>query len=346
MMSTAVSVATRASVRPLAVALGLLVLTGYLGFLAVGRLVDSSGQLALPGLRDLYLFLGLPVAGLLGLRVLGGGRLDEAAVARGGARWSAVWAGVTGICLLFTTARAAGVGVWELASSWDNLIPVMANDNTVLAQSAVLWVALLVAFFGPSLTTRRENAALLVLTLVAVLGAVPTAFTGARHGGHPFHPFVVASAVAQLLAIASWLGAAIALVSHRWLLAGAPAVLLRRYAVGASVAAAVMAVAGLVSRTASLSGWNEVWTSLPGRVILAEAVLVGLVLYVGSRHRRRMVESLADSAPHGSAPGPSMFRQTEGGLPNRNMLYLLVGSDVVLGLVVLTLSVTGTTGSG
>lgn len=286
----------RSRARELGAAVPSLAVTAALFGLA-GLLVQRWSEQAtavpvgwqLPSAEALFLVPGAPVVGLLATRALGGGRLRSPAdqhLMRMASRWSAGWAAVTALWFGRTVADLQGVPLTGLRPA-DNLVAVVAASDAAVGQWTVLWVALLVALFGERFSSRPVVTGLLVLTGAALLVGMPASVAAAHSHPGADHPLVLATAAGQLLALAVWVGALVALPHLRVVACPGPASLART---GRLVTAAVV-VLGLTGVLDGLLLPVEDGAS-PIGLALGQVAAVGLVTAVGHRHRRRSGEVL------------------------------------------------------
>lgn len=308
---------SRVRVRDLGAAAPSLVMTSVLAGLAVVVLLRWWQQGAalpaswlLPPVETLFLLPGAPVVGLVALRTVVGGRTRSMAgqhLMTMASRWAVLWAVTTAVWLLRTVSDLYGGGLSGLAAA-DDLVAVVSSSQPAVAQVTLLWVALLVALFGSRLGGWRESAGLLALSAAVVLAAVPTAGVGdARDTAS--NPAVLLVAALQLVAVAVWLGALVALPHLH-----TPAYQLRYHltrfgdllSASALVVGAAATVAGLLR--------PEQATPLP--LAVAQLAAVGLLATVGHRHRRRTLEVVA--------AGRGLL-----------LVGLVVGEVVVMGAVVM-----------
>lgn len=284
---------TRTRVRELSTLLPSLLTTGVLTGLAVlvavrwwqgGATLPFSWSL--PPLETLFLLPGAPVVGLLALRAMIGGRSRSVAsqhLMTMASRWAAVWAAVSAVWLVLTVAGLYGVGVTGLLAA-DNVATVIAASDDAVARVTIVWVALLVAFFGGRLGSWREALGLLALTATTLVSGVPTAaLAGHGHGGGDIHPFVLVLAAVQLVGLVLWLGA-LAAVPHLQTPAYQMRYHLTRF--GDLVSGSALVVGG----SAVVVGLLLPEGSTPVALAVAQLAGVGLVATVGYRHRRRIVE--------------------------------------------------------
>src|SRR3712207_2676347 len=163
----------------------------------------------LPAAEALLLLPGAPVVGLLALRVTVGGRNRSVAsqhLMTMSSRWAAAWAAVSAVWLAMTVSDLYGGGVSGLLAA-DNVAAVVASSNAAVAQVTIVWVALLVAFFGARLGRWHEGLGLLALAATALVAGVPGS-TVVSHGHESAsHPLVLVLAAFQLIALLVRLGA-------------------------------------------------------------------------------------------------------------------------------------------
>ena len=283
---------TRARVRELGALLPSLLTTGVLTGLALlvgvrwwqaGATLPFSWQL--PPLEALFLIPGAPVVGLLALRAMIGGRSRSVAsqhLMTMASRWAGVWAAVSAVWLVLTVSGLYGVGLSGLLSA-DNVAAVIAASDAAVAQGTILWVALLVAFFGSRLGSWREALGLLALTATTLVAGVPTVSVAGHGHDSATHPAALVLAAVELVGLVIWLGA-LAGVPHLQ----TPAYQLRHHLTrfGDLVSAAAL----LVGASAVVAGVLLPTGSTPVALAVAQLAGVGLVATVGFRHRRRIVE--------------------------------------------------------
>ncbi len=284
---------TRTRVRELGLLLPSLLTTGVLTGLAAligvrwwqnGAALPFSWQL--PSAETLFLLPGAPVVGLLALRGMIGGRSRSVAsqhLMTMASRWAVLWAAVSAVWLVLTVSSLYGGGITGLLSA-DNLTTVVATSDAAVAQVTIVWVALLVAFFGSRLGNWRESLGLLVLTATALVAGLPTVAAVPGHGhDSSTHPSVLLLAAVEVVGLLVWLGA-LAVVPHLQ----TPAYQLRYHLTrfGDLVSAAALLVGG----SAVVAGVLLPQGSTPVTLAVAQLAGVGLVATVGFRHRRRIVE--------------------------------------------------------
>lgn len=242
----------------------------------------------LPPAAALSLLPGVPVLGLVALRLVIGGRTRTVAghhLMTWAARWAWVWAGATAVGLLVTLRGLVGVPLTRLVGV-DDLLAVAAGSPVVRSGVEVLWVALLVALFGTRLGGWRESSALLVLTGAALVAGLPVG-TAVAHDAGPVPPVVAVVGALQLLALACWLGA-LAAVGHL----RTPPYLLRHHL--GRYGSLVTAVALLTGAAGVLAGLLAPGSGTSPVVGAAQLAGVVVVVAVGHRHRRRAADVVAE----------------------------------------------------
>lgn len=213
-------------------------------------------------------------AGCLLLGLGGLGYLEAA-----GARWliaatAGCWGAAALIAAWLQLAERAGVGAFEVRAG-----DVVLGTSSGLAQLVGVGAALLILAwawrpFGPEI----------LVAVSAAVGIAAVAISGHAAAG-PWLPITVG---AHALAAAWWVGSLTALaLSVRG--RGGWARSLTVFSGYALIAAAVLTVTGLVSAVGVLGFGPEWWTTGYGRVVLAKAAVLAVLLGLGGWHRRRWV---------------------------------------------------------
>ncbi|WP_157970746.1 copper resistance D family protein [Nakamurella deserti] len=229
---------------------------------------------------------GIAVVGVLFVRCLTATRHPDPAgphLRRVALRWAWVWlAGATALSLL-TLSELAGVPAAEVLSR-PELMRALIGTDRFMAGAVTLWVALLLVLF----VERVSGALGTWLLAVAAAGALlPGALTG--HAAHHDNAIVVSalSLGVHIVAAGVWIGGLLALVVH---LRKFPEQLRRaipRFSAAALVCVAAVGASGLLAGILMLDGWEALWTSPRGHLILAKTVALVLLVVIGHLHRRR-----------------------------------------------------------
>lgn len=221
-----------------------------------------------------------------GVARFGGGSGSDLRLAIGG--WGVA---VVGLLLLGDAQRRASGG------SLGDLLGTAVGE-------ALLWRALALALAGVALllarqAPRRRRAALAPAALGA-LGAI-VAHVDAGHaaaGGWPWL-FSVGAQVAHFAAAGVWLGGLAALLlGMRGATAADRSAAVRRFSALALAMLILVFLTGTLRAFDELAAWSELWSSGYGRAILAKLALLGLIVALAARNRRRNV------ARAGTDPGP------------------------------------------
>jgi hypothetical protein len=276
------------SLSALATATALLALAGLLALRWWQQTTAVPLSWQLPPAEALFLLPGVPVLGLVALRAVVGGRMRTVAghhLMSWAGRWAWVWVATTAAGLLHTVRGLYGVPLVELLAA-DNLLTVAAGSEAVRSSVIVLWVALLIALFATRLGGWRESLAVLVLSGTALVAGLPVDPLLAHGHAETAHPVVAVVGAVQVLALACWLGALVAVGHLR-----TPPYLFRHHLLRFGVL--VSAVALVAGAAGVLAGLLAPQTPASWVVGAAQLAGVALVAVVGYRHRRRAVEVVA-----------------------------------------------------
>lgn len=288
------------------VVIGVLLLAG-MGAVIVARWLTGTGYQPAPfGLTDpgqltavglpiaqfVHEIAGVAVVGLLFLRCfLLPPRADSAhrhlnAMAT---RWGWLWVGSTLVWIVLTISETTGLPVTKLPGN-PEVVGIVLGVNRVLAEIATLWVALAIALFAGRLTGRSSTGAALLLAAAALL---PSALTG-HAGHHNYSEVAVVSLGVHLVAAAIWVGGLLALVVHMRGFPNELRLAVPRFSVVALGCVVAVGLSGAVESVVLLDGWTALWDSERGRLMIAKAVALAVLIVIGFWHRQRTVEQASN----------------------------------------------------
>lgn len=183
---------------------------------------------------------------------------------------------------LVTVGRQAGLSVWESGAFWTS------GTAFAVAWWCPLAAAVLTAFSFLRTQNGRLGCAVDTAKAVAAV-ALAVRFPLAGHAAAEGHAgWSVVLHALHLIAAAVWLGGIVGLLAtaRRDRFAGGSwKEMLRRFAVVAPIAWAVMAVGGGVLAAARLPAWRLWWTTDYGRVALVKAAVLLLIALAGALQR-------------------------------------------------------------
>jgi putative copper export protein len=257
-----------------------------------GRLTTTG----LPVAKHLHEIAGMAVVGLLLVRSLmsGGRGAASAHLVAMVARWSWVWAGSTLVWAVFCLSEVTGVPVSQLASR-GSMTAVVAGSPVILAQTATIWVALGLALFAAHLASRAHAAAALVLATAALLPAALVRHVEHRSVHDHDNPAVAAVALISLalhiVSASFWVGGLLAVVVHLRGFGRQIREVVPRFSGAALLFIVVVGLSGIVQSAATVQGWDAVWNTDRGHLIMIKSVALALLMLIGFAHRRYTVEA-------------------------------------------------------
>jgi len=205
------------------------------------------------------------------------------------AGWAWVWAGSTFGWIVLTLSDLTGLPLAALGTRADAILLLVGTDR-FMAEFATFWVALAIALFGARL--RRPSFALVTL-VVATAALLPSALTG--HSGHHANTEIAQLSLGvHLVAAAFWVGGLLALVVHLRPFPGELRAALPRFSTAALVCALAVGLSGVVESVVLLEGWDALWHTSRGQLIVAKTVALVVLVTIGYWHRRRTVPAAAD----------------------------------------------------
>lgn len=249
---------------------------------------ESADSSKLELLARLIFIVGL--VALLGGTVagaarFGGSRGTDLTLAAAG--WAAALVGL--LLLAEAQRRTAGSSLGELLDS--------------AVGRALLWRALALAGAGLALLVawRAPRARRLVLgaAALAALAAI-VAHVAAGHAAAGSWPSIVAIAAqsAHFAAAGVWLGGLAALLlGIRGAPSAAKAAAVRRFAAVALAALLVVFATGTLRAVDELSSWGDLFSSGYGRALVAKLLLLGAIVALAVRYRRRVATAGTDLGP-------------------------------------------------
>jgi cytochrome c oxidase assembly factor CtaG/putative copper export protein len=204
-------------------------------------------------------------------------------------RTSVVWAALSVLLLVLTVGEIVGAPGWTV--SVDDLRQVAAT-GTVAPRlvAAALAAVIAAAALGATSPTRARW-----LTLAALVALVAPAVTGHAASG-PDHVTATSGLVVHVLAAAAWIGGLAGLVLHVRRSPDALAASAARFSVLAVGAFIAVAGSGVIAATARLGTSVAAWTSGYAALVLAKAVVLLALGWVGHVHRRVTLPQLAGGA--------------------------------------------------
>jgi putative copper export protein len=257
----------------------------------------SLTRWALPGSRAIIDLTAVCAVGTLVLAVLlptSGGELTAQArhLMRAASRWASAWLVGSLLAVPLTISEITARSVPAVLR--DGLLREFAfSTGQTQALLFMAWLAGLVAVCAGTIRRRTAAWALLALAVAALL---PPAFTGhAAHGDR--HVLGVVGLTVHISAMALWCGALLVLLTQSRTLTSVLAPVTARFSRLALVCFVTVAVTGLLTSWSRLAQPSYLWTTDYGRILVAKAVLLSLLGFLGWRHRRRTLPALRAGRP-------------------------------------------------
>ncbi len=204
-------------------------------------------------------------------------------------------------------------------------LAIIGNTNwgrTRLAVSAIAFVAILVSF------TRHPVLDVSVRAVaIALLGVLPLLGHAASSSNVPL---AYTLGVAHAAGAGIWLGTLALLAPTWWMGLHSTIVMLPRYGRIALFAAPVVVISGALTVWTRLESPAELLSTTYGRLILAKASLVVIILIFGARHHRRLTRPM--DASHDAAGAVLDARVLEAHASRRSLVLELLLAVLVLAL--------------
>ncbi|MFB6901077.1 cytochrome c oxidase assembly protein [Streptomyces hydrogenans] len=169
------------------------------------------------------------------------------------------------------------------------LLDFVATDSRGTAHALTATTAALLATFGPGVTTAGWARFWL---LAALAGLLPPAFTG-HAAGSAGHDAAVVSLAVHLVGVTLWVGGLAFLLPVVARRHPDAAVAVRRFSVLAGAALVAVGAGGVVGAVIRLPGWDALFTSAYGRLVLVKTAVLVLLGLAGAWHRRRSLVAIA-----------------------------------------------------
>ncbi len=223
-----------------------------------------------------------------------GGLLSPSArrVLRASAATSAVWS--VGSVALVAASTAALV---DVPVSTVLRVPSVTGLAWQLPQVRALvlmaGVGLGVAAAAPLVRRTLTARAMLPLVLAAIACLAVTGHASSSSS----HFWAAQSVLVHVLAVCLWLGGLAALLAHRGLPGGLPALAVRRFSAVAAVCFAAVVLSGAIGAGVRLGLSVDAWRSGYGALLGVKVVVLGVLGAVGLRHRRVTVPRLERGEP-------------------------------------------------
>ncbi|WP_422769827.1 cytochrome c oxidase assembly protein [Plantactinospora sp. WMMC1484] len=202
---------------------------------------------------------------------------------------AAGWAATALVLIVLTVsdllgAPPSGLGVAAVVSFATSI----SQGQSLLLQAGLAAAVAVLSWVGVSRTAAAATAG---LAMVAVL---PPAFTG-HAAGAGNHQIAVTSLALHVLAATVWVGglAALLMLRRSAMLAEAAA----RYSRLALACCLGVAVSGVANAWVRLCGWDQLWQSRYGWLVLGKAGALLLLGGLGAAHRRRTLPALRAGRP-------------------------------------------------
>jgi putative copper resistance protein D len=279
--------------------------------LALGGGVTAG---TLPGLTDPGALTrwGLPLAtlvldgaatvtvGLLLLAVLMPARTDELApdalrALRLASAWAAVWAGAAVVVHLLTLSDLVGLPLAQAVSGSS----LTTFTLSVEQGQAYTVVALLAATLVPTTRLTLRPGGALALLILGVATLVPRALIGHSATGD-YHHTATTSLIVHVVAVALWVGGLVALAWYAGTRPSAATLARTAHAFSPVALGSVVAIgaSGVLNAVVRLEGAGDLVTTAYGRLVLLKVAALAVLIWAGSRHRRRTLTELDQGRPH------------------------------------------------
>ncbi|MGW5000687.1 copper resistance D family protein [Streptomyces hydrogenans] len=198
------------------------------------------------------------------------------------------------------------------------LLDFVTTDARGTAHALTAATAVLLATFGPGVTTAGWARFWL---LAALAGLLPPAFTG-HAAGSAGHDAAVVSLAVHLVGVTLWVGGLVFLLPVVARRHPDAAVAVRRFSVLAGAALVAVGAGGVVGAVIRLPGWDALFTSAYGRLVLVKTAVLVLLGLAGAWHRRRTLAAV------GTGSGAGAFVRLAAG----ELLLMAVAMGLAVGL--------------
>jgi putative copper resistance protein D len=225
---------------------------------------------------------------LAGLVLRGGAAqasADVSALLASAARWAVLWV-VASACSALLLLSPAGQGAAVAAASVHGWVDEVAALRDGLRAAVVTgWVAGLVALLARAATRPRQVVGVLVLAFAALVPAVLVA-----HSGHAdARALAIGSMVLHLVAVTTWVGGVLVLVSHP----GRGSVpVAEAFSSLALVCFVLVGISGVANVTTQVSLGDLIGTGAYGWLIMAKVASLLVLGLCGAVHRSRTLRRM------------------------------------------------------
>jgi cytochrome c oxidase assembly factor CtaG/putative copper export protein len=232
------------------------------------------------------------------------------------------WAVAAALLIPLTLSDVSGRTIWESLPPDQWVVAI----NQIDVASSWRWAAViaLVAGIGQRLTLSWRWS--VIWLGVTVLSLLPVAATG-HASGSTAHDIATNSLIIHLFAAAFYVGGLVAVLAHTMRGGSRVALALRRFSVVATVAIIALGFSGIINALVRLHP-ADLFSSTYGLLVLAKALLLGLLAMFGLAMRRRIISKIESRSANAPVDRGTLLRI---GLVEAVVMAGTIGLSVSLG---------------